>query len=289
MQGPPDVALAGRMAGDEVRCQMGRASALVLPSICYESMPMTVLEAYASGLPVIASRLAHCLIWWKRAKPACCLLPGDAADLAAKLRWAGEHPEAMLEMGRNARLKYEAGFTPASNYQQLMTIYEEAIQAMQGKRSRITRVQSDPSGYWRTNRCAGRNEAIGCILTGAGKTNPAMSVSACTFGGDCTPDGEFGRVVVEAGRQRRMACWSPGCCGCWGEKGQQRYQRPGFDGNIASWRHRAARAGVFLRQHRRYAGLLKSAPESSSAFKSAVCIRRHSVLCPRLRISRLSR
>lgn len=129
LQGLPDVALAGRMAGDEVRRQMGRASALVLPSICYESMPMTVLEAYASGLPVIASRLGALPDLVEEGKTGLLFAPGDAADLAVKLRWAGEHPEAMLEMGRNARLKYEAGFTPASNYQQLMTIYEEAIQA----------------------------------------------------------------------------------------------------------------------------------------------------------------
>jgi len=54
--------------------------------------------------------------------------PGNADDLAAKLRWAQANPDKMAEMGRNARRKYETEYTAERNYGQLMAIYEEAIQ-----------------------------------------------------------------------------------------------------------------------------------------------------------------
>jgi glycosyltransferase involved in cell wall biosynthesis len=54
---------------------------------------------------------------------------GDAADLAEKMAWAYKNPDAMAQMGRNARAKYLAEYTEDINYQILMNIYDEAIAA----------------------------------------------------------------------------------------------------------------------------------------------------------------
>ena len=54
--------------------------------------------------------------------------PGDADDLAKKVEWAWAHPEAMREMGRNARAEYEAKYTAERNYEMLMDVYQQAIQ-----------------------------------------------------------------------------------------------------------------------------------------------------------------
>ncbi|MFO7681496.1 MAG: hypothetical protein R6X34_15740, partial [Chloroflexota bacterium] len=51
------------------------------------------------------------------------------ADLADKLRWVASHPAEMQRMGQAARAEYEANYTADINYRQLMTIYDEAIQA----------------------------------------------------------------------------------------------------------------------------------------------------------------
>jgi glycosyltransferase involved in cell wall biosynthesis len=53
--------------------------------------------------------------------------PGDAEDLASKMDWAWDHPEAMREMGRKARREYETRYTAAENYRQLSAIYENAV------------------------------------------------------------------------------------------------------------------------------------------------------------------
>ena len=44
------------MPPDQVPAYLARARALVLPSICYEGAPRTVVEAYAAGVPVVANR-----------------------------------------------------------------------------------------------------------------------------------------------------------------------------------------------------------------------------------------
>jgi glycosyltransferase involved in cell wall biosynthesis len=59
--------------------------------------------------------------------------PGNSADLADKLQWASEHPEEMIRMGKNARRVYESFYTPEDNYQQLMAIYQQAINISSSK------------------------------------------------------------------------------------------------------------------------------------------------------------
>lgn len=108
---------------------LSRAAFLVMPSICYETFGLVILEAYANGTPVIASRLGAIADLVRVGVTGLLFAPGDAADLAAKLRWAVEHPVEMARMGQAARAEYEANYTADINYRQLMTIYDEAIQA----------------------------------------------------------------------------------------------------------------------------------------------------------------
>jgi glycosyltransferase involved in cell wall biosynthesis len=53
---PNTVEFHGSVPPDRVGGYLARARALVLPSICYEGAPRTVVEAYAAGVPVIANR-----------------------------------------------------------------------------------------------------------------------------------------------------------------------------------------------------------------------------------------
>jgi len=53
--------------------------------------------------------------------------PGDVDDLARTLELAWQRPEYMNRLGEQARAEYEAKYTAAANYRQLMAIYEEVI------------------------------------------------------------------------------------------------------------------------------------------------------------------
>ncbi len=88
---------------------------------------MTLAEAFCRGLPVIASRLGAMAEIVADGVTGLHFTPGDARDLAAKVRWAADHPEEMRHMGANARRDYEENYTPEVNFKLLMAIYEGVI------------------------------------------------------------------------------------------------------------------------------------------------------------------
>jgi glycosyltransferase involved in cell wall biosynthesis len=112
---------------DDIIRRMGSAQFLVLPSICYENSPRTIVEAFSCGLPVIASRLGALIDIVRDGVTGLLFNPGDAADLAAKIAWAESHPAEMKRMGQAARAEYEEKYTPERNYETLMNIYEDVI------------------------------------------------------------------------------------------------------------------------------------------------------------------
>lgn len=137
LHGVGNMRLRGFCDAKAVHAAMQSARWLVLPSIWYENFPRTLVEAFACGLPVVASRLGALAELVREGETGLLFEPGDAADLAQKLAWAQAHPDEMARMGRNARAVYEANYTAAINYRQLMTIYNEAIEAgSEGKRGR---------------------------------------------------------------------------------------------------------------------------------------------------------
>lgn len=126
LQNIPGVRLLGWMAPPEIYERMSRAAYLVMPSVWYENFPRTLVEAYACGLPVIASRLGAMAELVQDGRTGLLFNPGDAHDLAEKMRWADCHPEEMRRMGEAARREYEANYTSETNFRQLMDIYLEA-------------------------------------------------------------------------------------------------------------------------------------------------------------------
>lgn len=124
----PNVKMAGWRQGDYIAARMKNSLALVMPSLWYENFPRALVEAFACGLPVIASRLGAMAALVRDGETGLLFNPGDASDLAAKLAWAQAHPDAMRDMGEAARMEYESKYTPQKNLEILLAIYRQAME-----------------------------------------------------------------------------------------------------------------------------------------------------------------
>jgi glycosyltransferase involved in cell wall biosynthesis len=111
----------------EVVDLMTGARFLVVPSEWYETFGLVIIEAFACGVPVIASRLGAMAEIVEGERTGLLFNPGDPEDLANKVHWAVAHPDAMARMGETARRVYEQKYTPEKNYEMLQAIYERAI------------------------------------------------------------------------------------------------------------------------------------------------------------------
>lgn len=121
------IKVLGRIPGAELLPELKRARFLVFPSEWYEGLPLTIAEAFACGVPVVASRIGSMIELVEDGRTGLHFSPGDPADLAAKVEWAWTHPIEMEEMGRASRREYEAKYTAEQNYQALLRIHETAL------------------------------------------------------------------------------------------------------------------------------------------------------------------
>ncbi|MBE9052597.1 glycosyltransferase family 4 protein [Nostocales cyanobacterium LEGE 11386] len=103
------------------------ADFLVFPSIWYEGFPLTIIEAFACGLPVLAPKLGSMAEIVENGVNGLHFQAGDSVSLAAKIKWAIDNPNDIICMGKNARHTYESKYTPETNYLQLMDIYQQVI------------------------------------------------------------------------------------------------------------------------------------------------------------------
>ena len=127
LRNSPHFHLLGSTRPEQVYEHMAGAMALVLPSICFENFPRTLVEAFANGLPVVASRLGALESLVDHGRTGLLFEPGNAQDLAAKLRWAAEHPADMQRMGQAGRAEYEKNLTADANHRVLKAIYARAV------------------------------------------------------------------------------------------------------------------------------------------------------------------
>jgi glycosyltransferase involved in cell wall biosynthesis len=122
-----DVEALGRLEKGAVFDQLSRAVAMVLPSVWFEGLPVSVLEAYAMGTPVIASRIGSLAELVEDGATGLLARPGDAGDLADRLRWANDHRDEMMQMGSNARREYETKYRGSSHLDALLRTYQQLI------------------------------------------------------------------------------------------------------------------------------------------------------------------
>jgi len=126
------VTYRGRLPRAETLAVMKKARFLVFPSEWYEGFPVTIAEAFACGVPVVASRLGAMEEIIADGVTGLHFEAGNVEDLRRKVEWAWEHPIEMQEMGRRARREFERKYMAEQNIRMLEEAYEFAM-ASRGK------------------------------------------------------------------------------------------------------------------------------------------------------------
>jgi glycosyltransferase involved in cell wall biosynthesis len=106
---------------------MKQARALVFPSECYENFPLVIVEAFACGLPVIATRLGGTQELVKDGRTGLQFEAAHSEELASHLVSLWLRPEQATMMGREARKEYETRYTATRNLELIMQVYQNVV------------------------------------------------------------------------------------------------------------------------------------------------------------------
>jgi len=120
------VQFVGRLEQKEVGDLIAAATAVALPSRWYENQPMIVLEAFARGVPVVASDIGGIPELIRHGLDGLLVGPGDVDGLAGALSsLVGDRTRAE-RMGRAARERAGVEFAPRLHLDRLAAAYNEA-------------------------------------------------------------------------------------------------------------------------------------------------------------------
>jgi glycosyltransferase involved in cell wall biosynthesis len=106
-----------------------QSSALVFPSAWFEGFPMVLLEAFASGCPVISTNIGSQGSIVRDGEDGLLYSPTDQDALVRCIQKLHEDPVLVQQLSRNAREIYETRYGSEANYEQLMSIYHRAEHA----------------------------------------------------------------------------------------------------------------------------------------------------------------
>jgi glycosyltransferase involved in cell wall biosynthesis len=101
---------------------------VVAPSEWYENNPMSIIEAFAYGKPVIGARIGGIPELVEDGETGLLFSTGDAMGLRRCIEQILANPGLISEYGRNARARAEERFSRARYAEGLFAIYHEAIE-----------------------------------------------------------------------------------------------------------------------------------------------------------------
>lgn len=119
-----DVTFAGYLSGERLHRLIGESRALVLPSEWYENAPISVLETYALGRPVIGAAIGGIPEMVREGETGLLAASGNAEDLARALRkMAALSPKDRTRMGTEGRSWIESEFSAGAYRSRTLDLY----------------------------------------------------------------------------------------------------------------------------------------------------------------------
>lgn len=125
--GISNITFLGHLATQDLVPVVQGAAFTVVPSEWYENYPMTILESFACGTPVIGSNIGGIPEIIDDGRNGLLFEPGNTRQLADRIRFLLENPQRAIEMGRNGRRQVETINSPLHHYHQIVEIYQRLL------------------------------------------------------------------------------------------------------------------------------------------------------------------
>jgi len=122
-----NIVLTGFLEGDQLLDKIQESLISVVPSECYENNPISALESFAMGMPVVGARIGGIPELVKDNETGLLFESGNVKDLREKIKQMLSDPDKIAQMGKKARAVAENDFNVATHYKRLIQIYNDAI------------------------------------------------------------------------------------------------------------------------------------------------------------------
>lgn len=124
----PLITWLGFQGKDVIDEQLRRCNALIVPSVCFEGMPLTIVEGFAAGTPVITSKLGAMETIVTHNFNGLLFTPNNPISLNKQLqRWQSFTEAKKHQFSVHALHTYKSKYTPQKNLASLLSIYNEAM------------------------------------------------------------------------------------------------------------------------------------------------------------------
>ena len=118
----------GFQNADVINAELKRCTAVIQPSVCYEGMPVTIIEAFASSTPVVASNHGAMERMVEHNYNGLLFEAGSVDDLNFQLTsWINLNAAIKETFYANAKKTYQQTYTPEKNIKHLLSVYKSAI------------------------------------------------------------------------------------------------------------------------------------------------------------------
>lgn len=121
------ITFKGKLIGGALADAYRQADIFVLPT-CHDNAPMVIIEAMASGLPVVSTMIGEIPQIVDEGKTGFLIRPGNPEMLAAKIAELFENPGMMADFGAAGRLKCASRY----NWKDRAAQYDEILERLSG-------------------------------------------------------------------------------------------------------------------------------------------------------------
>ncbi len=129
INGHPNIVYLGFKPRADILPLVASAQALLVPSVCFEGMPITILESYSVGTAVLCSNLGPLPELIIPDKTGQTFDPYNKAEIVACLtQWKERTVDEKDEIRKTCLAYYFSNFTPEINENKLLAIYQDAIE-----------------------------------------------------------------------------------------------------------------------------------------------------------------